>query len=248
MAKYTLLEMVQNILNSMDGDEVNSITDTTEAEQVAQIIKRAYEDFIVNYDIPELNNVFTLTALGNTASPTRMQIPSGVDNISWIRYNTRKSSDTKDKFTEIEYVDRETFVHRNMMRDSSASDVITVTENGVSFYIYNDKAPDYYTSFNDDILLFDSYDATVDTTLQSSKTMCYGRVIPTWTMSDSFVPTLDNNLFPMLINEAKSVAFVELKQSANQKAENESRRQRIKWQNNKSKIDNTFTRPNYGRT
>ena len=133
------------------------------------------------------------------------------------------------------------------MRDSSASDVVTITENGVKLYVYNDKAPSYYTSFNDDILLFDSYDSTVDTTLQSSKTMCYGRVIPTWSMTDAFVPSLDNNLFPLLINEAKSVAFVELKQQANQKAENESRRQRIKWQNDKSKLDNTFDRPNYGR-
>ena len=43
MAKMTLLAMVQDILNDMDGDEVNSISDTVEAEQVAQIIKTTYD-------------------------------------------------------------------------------------------------------------------------------------------------------------------------------------------------------------
>lgn len=247
MAKMTLLEMTQEILSSMDGDEVNSITDTTEAEQVARIIKRAYTDFITNYDVPELNNVFTLQALGDTSSPTRMQVPTGVDKINWIRYNVRSSTDTKDKFVDVDYVEREEFIRRTMLRDSSATDVVTITENSVSMYVLNDKAPTYFTSFNDDILLFDSYDATVDTTLQASKTVCYGKLDPAFTLSDSFVPTLDSNLFPLVLNEAKSVAFVELKQQANQKAENESRRQRIKMQNDRDKLDNTYDRPDYGR-
>jgi len=38
MAKKTVLDMVQDILSDMESDEVNSISDTTEALQVAQII------------------------------------------------------------------------------------------------------------------------------------------------------------------------------------------------------------------
>lgn len=40
--RKTLLEMVQDILSEMDSDEVNSINDTVEAEQVATIIKNCY--------------------------------------------------------------------------------------------------------------------------------------------------------------------------------------------------------------
>ncbi len=40
--KYTLLEIVQEILSDMDSDEVNSIDDTTESEQVATIVKSTY--------------------------------------------------------------------------------------------------------------------------------------------------------------------------------------------------------------
>lgn len=243
----TLLEMVQDILSSMDGDEVNSITDTPEAEQVARLVRRAYTDYIASYDIPELNDVFTLQALGDVTSPTKMQVPNNVDNICWLRYNTRKASDTKDKYVNIEYVVKEDFINRILQRNSSGDNVQIITENGVKLFVHNDKAPSFYTSLNDTDILFDSFDSGVDSTLQSSKTIAYGRVIPSFTLTDSFIPKMDNNLFPIVLNEAKSIAFVELKQQANQKAENESRRQRIKVQNNLSKFDNSYNRPDYGR-
>ena len=40
--KFTLLEMVQEILSDMDSDEVDSIEDTVEAEQVATIVRSTY--------------------------------------------------------------------------------------------------------------------------------------------------------------------------------------------------------------
>ncbi len=52
----------------------------------------------------------------------------------------------------------------------------------------------------------------MDTTLQTSKTLCYGQIIPTFTLEDSFIPDLDDTQFPLLLNEAKAIAFVELKQ------------------------------------
>jgi hypothetical protein len=39
MAKMTLLEIVQDILSDMDSDEVNSINDSVESLQLAQMIK-----------------------------------------------------------------------------------------------------------------------------------------------------------------------------------------------------------------
>ena len=42
MAKMTVLEMVQDILNDMDSDEVNSINDTIEAQQVANTVRTVY--------------------------------------------------------------------------------------------------------------------------------------------------------------------------------------------------------------
>ncbi len=40
--RRTLLDMVQEILSDMDSDEVESIDDTVEAEQVVSILKSTY--------------------------------------------------------------------------------------------------------------------------------------------------------------------------------------------------------------
>ena len=60
MAKMTLLEMVQDIMSDMDSDEVNSINDSQEATQVAQIIKSTYYNIIDGRDMPFLYELFQL--------------------------------------------------------------------------------------------------------------------------------------------------------------------------------------------
>lgn len=52
--KQTLLEMVQLILSSIDGEEVNSIDDTVEANQVALIVKSVYYDMLSDISLPEI--------------------------------------------------------------------------------------------------------------------------------------------------------------------------------------------------
>ena len=46
--KYTLLAIVQEILSDMDSDEVNSIDDTVESQQVASIVRSAYMAIMSN--------------------------------------------------------------------------------------------------------------------------------------------------------------------------------------------------------
>jgi uncharacterized membrane protein len=51
--KMTLLEMVQNILSDMDSEEINSISDSNEAEQIAKVIENTYFNLISTRIIPE---------------------------------------------------------------------------------------------------------------------------------------------------------------------------------------------------
>lgn len=67
MPKYTLLDMTQDILSDMNSDEVNSIADTIESMQVAQIIKSTYYNIIDGRDWPHLYQMFQLTPSGDTA-------------------------------------------------------------------------------------------------------------------------------------------------------------------------------------
>lgn len=110
-----------------------------------------------------------------------------------------------------------------------------------TFYYFNDKQPQYCCILSNYYVIFDSYDSTQDSTLQGNKSLCFGQVVPTFQMVDTFIPDLDAQQFPLLLNEAKSLAYYELKQQPHPLASQEVRRQWTTVQKNKS-INN---RPRY---
>ena len=88
---------------------------------------------------------------------------------------------------------------------------------------------------------------TVDITLQNSQTQCWGKRSIAFTLSDTFTPDLPVQMFTYLLNEAKSAAFLTLKQMANQKAEQISVSQRRRMSQDAFKIEKGIKYPNYGR-
>ena len=66
-------------------------------------------------------------------------------------------------------------------------------------------------------------------------------------LSDTFTPDLPIQMFTYLLNEAKSAAFLTLKQMANQKAEQISVSQRRRMSQDAFKIEKGIKYPNYGR-
>src|SRR5512139_1080122 len=227
MPKYTLLEMTQSILSDMNSDEVNSVTDTVEALQVTQIIKDTFYEIITEGEWPHLKTLMQLTASADADKPTHMRMPENVQKVVSIRYNKRSNTDTKDEYSLVEYKEPDDFLEHIMKRLSSESTVDTITDySGVPLLIENDLSPTYWTSFDNEWIVFDSYDSSVDTTLQSNKTQCVALREPTFTVSDTFVPDLPAVAFPYLLSEAKSAAFLALKNTANQKEEQRANRQR----------------------
>jgi hypothetical protein len=253
--KYTLLELTQDVLSSMDSDEINSINDSVEAQQVVKVIRTAFFDIIERANLPENYGLCNLTASGDSSKPVLMTLPSVLDKIIWLQYDKRLSTDTVIKMKPVEFKPLSDFI--NDMHNLDATDTVnngsfTHTIDGNTFTILYNKvvAPTYYTTFDDDTILFDSYDHLVDTTLQSVKTLAYGRKKIEFPLTDGFVPPLDDPQFPLLLNEAKSLAWAELKQAQNVKAEVSSRRGWTHLQNSKKAIDKqpfVDTLPNYGR-
>jgi hypothetical protein len=234
MAKMTLLDMVQNILSALDSDPVDSIDETVEAVQVAELVKEAYFELLSQRDWPFLFTLGALQALGDTSNPTKMKIPDTWNKIKWIKYNKK----------EVQWVDPETF-----------NDIITnrVAQTGVvnsSGYVIN-QDPTYWTSYDDTYVVFDGYNSTVDTTLQASKSVVYGTQQASWSHIDTFVPNIPEKFFPTLLAEAKSQAFVNLKQQSNAREERKATRGRMAmrndaWRNENGEIKyNTLV--NYGR-
>lgn len=249
MAKKTILAIVQDILSDMNSDEVNSIDDTLEATQVANIVKTTYEELINDRDWPHLKVLVALTPSGTSSRPTHMTVSENVQRVLWIKYNKRITTDTKDKFSEVTWKEPKDFLNIVNARDTSATDVTSITDpSGIILSILNDTAPMYYTSFDDDVLVFDAYDSVVDTTLQASKTQAYIYKETDLSLTDTSIPDLPAKAFPYLISEAKSVAFNAIKQAANQKEEQRSRRQRTWLARDKWRINGGIKFPtNFGR-
>jgi len=248
VAKQTVLEITQDILSDMDSDTVNSITDSVESLQVAQIIKTTYFEIITEGEWPHLGQMFQVTASGDSSLPTHMTIPDNVQYVEWLKYDKRKASTDKAAYLDVEYKDPLEFVEHLNQRDSTNANVVSVSDPGGStLLILNNTAPTYYTSFDNDVIVLDSFNAALESTTQSSKVQCYGYREPVFSILDTFVPDLPSKAFPYLMSEAKSVAFNTLKQSANQKEEQRSNRQRRRMSQDRWRVAGGITYPNYGR-
>lgn len=163
-------------------------------------------------------------------------------------------------YKEVRILPIEDFVSMTSQFNAVEADIqsftLTIAENTTkspnvfTFYYRNDRQPQYCCIVGNYYIIFDSFDKTQDSTLQASKTMAYGWVYPTFEMTDTFIPNLDAQQFPLLLNDAKSLAFYEIKNQPHQKAEEEVSRQVVslqKWKaiaNHPSYFDQLA---NYGR-
>jgi hypothetical protein len=234
MPRQTLLELTQNILNATDGDEVNSIGDTTESMQVAEVIRETYYDIITGVDIPRKAGIIRLDASIDPDQPHIMTCPSDAEVIEWIKYNGKI----------VQYLTPLAFVNHVALQENGG------TQYG-DFFILTDRDPEFYTSFDDETLIFNSFNSQEDSTLQQSKTLCWGQKVLPFEMEDSFVPILPANMFSRLLSEAKAVCFINYKQVANTKEEQRARRQLVRGQNERyksGKLRPIDRLPDYGRS
>lgn len=346
--KQTLLQMTQSILSNLNSDEVNSISDTTESMQVAEVIKQTYFNFIARAQLPEHYDLFQLISANDSTQPVVMTKPDNIKFMDWVKYfdtsvtnsttsghgintdivspnwtTTSTTSNTialgSHTFTvtaglaiginstakavagvnsmigtvtsytgttlimnvtsivgsgtytswvismypgvnsspEYKYVTilpNQQFIDMvngfNILENDVDEFNFSVGAENFKFLYKTQQQPRFCTVIKDFYLIFDAYDEFQDSTLQSTKTMCWGQFSPSWSMVDSFIPDLDDQQFPLLLNEAKSLAFLELKQMSHPKAEQESKRQWGTVQKNKSLVDKPSyfdALPNFGR-
>jgi len=246
--KMTLLEMVQSILDSVNADEVSSITDTEEAQMVAGFIRDTYYSLVNTRWFPEHYEMVKLVALSNTLYPTTLRIPDNVSRVEWFKYNV--SLDGGTTYRDIDWLEPRDFADRMFQLNAASPDVETKTNivNGTPLLVWNNRMPTCFTSFDDNYIICDAYKNTIDNTLQESKTLAYVRTTPTFTIDDSFVPDIDPEVFPYLLAESKSLAHSLLLKTLDQKVEQMARRQKNFIQNDKMRIGSKNGRPNYGRS
>ncbi len=246
--KMTLLDMVQDILNDISGDAVNAITDTEESLQVAQMIKTTYFEMWSRRLWAHSNKLTLLESVSDSERPNFLRVPESVGTVKYFKYNRRKVNETRRRMVEMKYLFPDEFLIKCEGRDSD-QDNITVVSNfeGVPLNIKNDKQPEYYTSFDDVHIVLDSWDKAIETTVQGTETQLYATVIPSWTHDNNFVPDLPAKIFPALLAEAKSVATLKLKEEADDKAEQQSKRQQNRMSLEGWTVGKNVRYPDYGR-
>ncbi len=248
--KRPLLELVQDILSSIDGDEVNSISDTVESLQVANIIKQTFYDILDERGLTYVGNLTTLTGLADTDKPNYMGIPEQFIKVEWIRYDARVDNSGSKDYRDVDWLDPREFVTRINQRDSTDTDRFVVVNHasGIPLIIDKTQAPRYWTSFNDQEIVFDSYDEDVDSTLQSSKCQIYAYSAREFEIDDDYVPDLPVGLFQYLYHQAEASAHAIMKQMPNPKSEQKERRARNRsnrtdWITNRHEVEG----PDYGK-
>lgn len=248
MAKMTVLEMTQNILSAMDSDEVNSLSDTIESMQVALVIKETFDEMLNNLTIPGYKQLIQLDPSLDPDRPNYLSIPTGIKGIDWIKYDYM--TDGNPTYVTLCYVEPEEFIRRTQGDSGNQSGIMTVADySGVRFSIGTANDPVYWTTFDNENAVFNSYDSSKDTTLQRSKNVAWAQIEPEFKLEDNFTPNLDLDLFPLLLAESKATCFVNFKQSANPREEAKAKRQLVRAQNDfwRMKQRKYDASPNYGR-
>lgn len=238
--KRTLLQIVQNVLSDMDSEDVNSIGDSVEAQQIASVVQDTFYNMVTTRVIPEHQQLLKLTSLSSSARPTHFQVPTDVKRIDSISYNVNTTGDYE--FKEIKYVGPLEFL--SMVTEGTN---VTDVEGGTNFKVHNDRMPSFYTSFDDYHIVMDAFDSSVGNTLTSNNTRAFGSKIPTFSLTDDYTPDIDDVMFPYLIAEAKSTCFSLFKSGVDQKIEQAARRQKSYMQNDMHRVGSDSKRPQYGR-
>jgi hypothetical protein len=204
----TLLDLVQEILSDANGDEVSSITDTAEATQAATIVASLYEDIVTEYDIQAVKRMFKLDGDATTERPTHMRIPPEYHSVEWVKYDVRRALDDPPEYRDIQYLYPKEFIDICNARRLGDTNVSTSTDpSGIDIYVLTNKPPTYYTLFDDRHIVFDSYNAAIESTLHQSKTQAYGQMSSRLVVADGTEINLPAELMPLLKNEARQMFF-----------------------------------------
>jgi hypothetical protein len=232
----TLLAVVQELLSSLDSDEVNGINDTEEAMQVATIVEAVYMDMVSDLEVNEVNDMFRLWQ-GRSEAPASLILPPYVNDMDWVKYNG----------LILKYVPFEEFLTSTVTGGDKLQTVASKIGEEWRVRFYSDRDPECFTVLDDNLLILD---ACQDDRSMPSKSLAFGKLFPEFKKQNDFIIPLSVRHMRYLVNRAKVRAFGELKEAQNQEAAAESRLQRLAIRRKEETVanDTLFNRrPRYGR-
>lgn len=185
--RLTKLQIVQDILSTLDIDNISTLSETPEADQVEAMVDKAYDEINAEKPWPHLRE---FTHLELTSTSHIMKIPDGIMTVSDIWYNSKS----------IEFIIPKEMFELLASRDTTESNI---DSNGA----YNDQDPVYWSSYDDTNIIFDRYNST----LVSSLSYADAYRMPSQMTADSDYPDLPERFHKTLYYGALADAFYTLK-------------------------------------
>lgn len=180
----TLIEIVQRVLSAINSQNVSTVDETTESEQVVLLVHTVLDDIYSRFPWLHLKERGNLEV---TTTPNRMKIPDNVTGIEWVRYNKK----------EITYMEPSDFV------DLLDSRLLAGLSNIDSIGAYIDTNPKYWTSFDDQHVDFDGYDGS----LVASLTDCLFVKLPDYPVNNTDEPNLPEQYHIAVLHGTLAEAF-----------------------------------------
>ena len=215
----TLLYTVQRVLEKLNLDPVNSINDTVDSLLVSREAESTFYDLMTRAEWEDKIDLIEVTSVSDLSNPTALELDANVHNITSVRYNVTTATDTNTLIKQLCWLDPEEFLTRSYRLNTDDTNVQEVTYKDIPLFIVNDKMPEYYTSFDNDMLIMDSYHSDTEDTLVGTKTVCYGKAVPNWLESDTFVIPVQDSLYPLYLSMLASACSIYMNSEVNQEDE-----------------------------
>lgn len=193
--KLTLLEIVQDMLTATDSENVTSVGHSEDAGMCVNIANREFERLISKF---RWRHTRAFSKLEVTANLNEMGLAT---NAIAIKPYSVYYSDAR-----VTWMDEDDFLAFTISRSTSETNV----QDSNNIKIYNDRDPQYYTSFNDETLVFDAIPTGGG--LVKANTDCIVYTHPTSRLiSDGEYFDLPKQAFSALVQRCIARAVLEIK-------------------------------------
>jgi len=193
--KLTLLEIVQDILTATDSENVSTVGETEDAGMCVNIANREFERLISKYRWRHTRAFGKLVVRTNLHE---MDLPT--DAIAIVPDSLYYSDN------RVYWMAPDRFLSYTLPRDTTESNIVETGD----IKVYSDRDPQYYTSFNDEVLIFDSYPDASGLVAENTDCIIYNHPTSRLT-SDNEYFDLPPQAFSALVSRCIVAAMREIK-------------------------------------
>jgi len=228
----TVLEAVNEYLDAVDGFRIDTLQDTDEAQRAARILRRVfYRLFTTNTDNQHEGQLRTLEPSGvSPLYPTSILLPEDIQRVQGSRVEYMIDP-VKAQYKLLTYLHPEEFIDYVRGRTALTPGAqVVVVPGGVSITVLTNKQPDYWTSFDDRTLVFDSWNTEDSATIVSARCRMFVQNNTPFFVGDEFLIPLPDHLLPVLLDNFIDEAALLMRNEALPRTAQHARAGRIKLQ------------------